>query len=58
MVLKVLESAFLGSSFHEKNFQTLSLCEILSERPICERELFWSKTACMYIMTISECKIM
>lgn len=42
---------------HEKNFQTLALCEILSERPICERKLFWSKTASMYIMNISEFKI-
>lgn len=48
---------FRNSSLHEKNFQTLALCEILSERPICERKLFWSKTASMYIMNISEFKI-
>lgn len=55
--MKIAKKKFRNSSLHEKNFQTLALCEILSERPICERKLFWSKTASMYIMNISEFKI-
>lgn len=55
--MKTAKKIFRNSSLQEKNFQTLALCEILSERPICERKLFWSKTASMYIMNISEFKI-
>lgn len=55
--MKTAKKKFRNSSLHEKNFQTLALCEILSERPICERKLLWSKTASMYIMNISEFKI-